>query len=86
MGRVQAVVDANGACSTDADCVSMAIGTSCFDVCTRTVAAAGRAAVEQALATEDERSCPSFAAAGCKLVVPPCAPPRAPTCHAGRCE
>jgi hypothetical protein len=79
-------VAAHRACTTDADCVMVEVNASCFDVCTRAVAHAGVDAVQAARTATETGACATFAAHGCKLITPPCAPPAAPTCVSGACE
>lgn len=83
--KVQVAIDANRACTTDADCTLVPAATSCFDSCTDVIAIGGEAAVEQSKASAEASECKAFAAAGCKLIAPPCVPPIPPTCRAGRC-
>ena len=83
--EVSAAVEANRACQTDADCVSVAIGNGCFDACTDSVNQAGEAAVRAAIEKSNSGGCARFAADGCYREVPPCAPPQPPACHSGKC-
>ena len=86
-GRVQGIAAAQRACIADADCVIVAQGASCFDHCTTSIASAGKPAVDAMVADVDAHECRDFAAQGCRVEVPPCAPPPpAATCRAGRCE
>jgi hypothetical protein len=85
--RVQTIAAAQRACSTDADCVLVGQGASCFDHCTTSIARAGQPAVDAMVADVDAHECRDFAAQGCRVEVPPCAPPpAAATCRAGQCE
>jgi hypothetical protein len=85
--KLQAVLDANRACSKDADCESVAFGAGCFDSCTRTIAVSGKAAYEAAAGAVNKDECKAYKDAGCPSVMPPpCAPPLAPRCNAGKCE
>ncbi|MCC6523323.1 MAG: hypothetical protein IT373_11720 [Polyangiaceae bacterium] len=84
--RVLAAVEANLACRSDDDCQVVAVGSGCFDACTRAVNAEGVAAVAAARAAVDEADCRSFRSDGCRLEHPPCAPPAAAACREGRCE
>lgn len=79
--RVSKVIADNTACASDADCVTVAFGNSCFDACTRTVSKSGAAAVEAALHSPENNDCN-----GCTVVPPPCAPPVQPTCVSGHCQ
>ena len=84
--KVRAVIDANLGCTVDDDCMTIAVSSACFDQCSSTVAKSGRAAVEKALADVSTNECKAFADAGCKVIIPPCAPPSAPVCRAGKCS
>lgn len=84
--RVSKVADDNAACASDADCFEVPLRTSCFDACSRSVNQTGKGAVDRAETLVEAGECKTFRSAGCKLVAPPCAPPRAPTCKEGRCE
>lgn len=84
--EVQAAIDANGACTADADCIDTGFSAACFDACARAVAQRGKSAVEAAKARVDAAQCASFSAQGCKLIAPPCLPPEPPACVAGRCR
>ncbi|MFO0759062.1 MAG: hypothetical protein U0359_21400 [Byssovorax sp.] len=79
--RVNKVLEQQLACSTAADCVSIGYGNSCFDACSRSVSKAGVDAVNAALKSPENNEC-----AGCPVVAPPCAPPSAPACVAGKCQ
>lgn len=80
-----AAVDNNRACASDQDCVTVGISSACFDMCTRSVASSGVAAVKAALSDADVQGCKAFVAQGCQKVVPPCMPPAAPVCSNGLC-
>ncbi len=71
------------ACTTDADCVSIGVGSACFDVCNRAVSKSDVDAVNGLLSKAD---CQQFQAAGCRVTPPPCAPPQPPKCSQGHCE
>ncbi|MDI1475977.1 hypothetical protein [Polyangium sp. y55x31] len=83
---VQAVVEANRACTTDTDCTLVGVAGACFDACSAAVSVTGVDAVKAAIAEAESRECPAFAAAECKHIVPPCVPPSPPVCHAGKCQ
>ncbi len=83
---VLAVVEQHRACSSDADCVSVGVGSACFDACSRAVSASGVQAVRDAAAEADRTTCAGFKQDGCRFDVPPCAPPMAPRCRQGACE
>lgn len=78
---------ASGAtCSTDADCIETSLGASCFDSCARTVSTSGLAAVNAAKSKVDAAQCKQFLDQGCKVLIPPCAPPRPMKCVSGACQ
>ena len=83
--EVAAAIASHAACTSDADCVETSLGASCFDSCSRGVAANGLADVAAAKSRVNAAACAEFTARGCKVTVPPCAPPRAPRCVAGAC-
>lgn len=84
--RVGKVVEENLACSADADCVSVPFGATCFDSCTRAVNQTGKGAVDRAATLVEASECKQFHDAGCKVVVPPCAPPTEAKCVQGKCQ
>lgn len=84
--KVNEAIAANQDCTTDADCVSIAVATSCFDACTTSVTTSSQAAVEQAMKTASDVECKAFVDAGCKVIAPPCASPKPAACRSGRCE
>jgi hypothetical protein len=73
-------------CQTDDDCRIVWRATQCSDNCstltTRTIEEKIKAAIAEANATV----CVEFRAAGCKLILPPCAPPSPPVCAMGMCS
>jgi hypothetical protein len=83
--KVLSVIEANRACSVDADCMTIALNSACFDQCSASIASSGRDAVDQALAGVGPNECKDFTAAGCKVIAPPCEPPMPPKCTAGKC-
>lgn len=83
--RVGAVLAANRACTTDADCALVGQSASCFDHCTTAIAGAGKEALRLLVTDVDAHECQEFTAAGCRVEVPPCTPPNAAACHAGVC-
>jgi hypothetical protein len=83
--EVSRAIDAHKACTTDADCVEVALATSCFDSCSRGVAKSGRADVDTAKANAEKNACAQFKEKGCKVTIPPCSPP-ALKCQTGSCE
>jgi hypothetical protein len=84
--RVSAVTSAQRACSADADCIVVPQGASCFDHCTTVIARSGRAALDAVVADVGAHECREFLALGCRIEVPPCAPPGQPSCKAGLCQ
>lgn len=83
MDQVLAAVEQHAKCSADADCVSIQVGTACFDICTRAVNRTEVNAVNDAMARAD---CTEFVADDCTVMPPPCAPPGPPVCNQGHCE
>jgi hypothetical protein len=83
--EVLPVVEQNRACTSDADCVTINVGTNCFDVCSRAVNKQGAAAVEKAEAQVNATTCATYKADGCKLIPPPCMAPAPAKCNAGKC-
>lgn len=83
--RLDDVLAAHRACTTDADCVSVGFGASCFDACSRSVAKSGQPALDAASADIDADECRDFKAQGCRSEVPPCAPPAPVACRQGIC-
>ncbi|HEY8077841.1 MAG TPA: hypothetical protein VIF62_27130 [Labilithrix sp.] len=83
--EVSSAIESHAACTQDSDCVETALAASCFDSCSRVVASSGAFDVKAARAKVDDAQCKEFAARGCKMIVPPCAPPRPPRCNAGAC-
>jgi hypothetical protein len=73
-------------CQTDDDCRTVWRITDCSDNCstltTRTIEEKIKAAIEEANATV----CAGFRDAGCRLIIPPCAPPFPPVCAMGMCS
>lgn len=82
---ISKAIDANKACTTDADCVDVAYATSCFDSCSRGIAKSGAAAVDAAKDDAEKNACTRFKAKGCKVIIPPCPPPDL-RCLGGKCE
>ncbi len=83
--EVASAIESHASCKTDADCVETSLSASCFDSCARVVASTGTGEVADAKARVDGAQCKKFAEQGCKVLIPPCAPPRAPRCNAGAC-
>ncbi len=84
--EVSSAIVSHAACTQDSDCVEEALSASCFDSCARGVASSGLSDVKAARARVNDAQCKEFLARGCKVLVPPCAPPRPPRCHAGACS
>jgi hypothetical protein len=82
---VAQAVASHAACSTDADCVTVGFGASCFDHCTRAMNVSGKADLEAAQTRVDGAQCRQFQERGCKSFAPPCMAPAPPTCKAGAC-
>jgi hypothetical protein len=83
--KVRAVIEANLACTADGDCMDIAVSSACFDQCSIAIAKSGQAAVEKALSDVSANECKAFTDAGCKVIIPPCAPPSPPACREGKC-
>jgi hypothetical protein len=83
--EVDAVLQAHRACVSASDCVGVALSASCFDSCGRAMRKDGEAALQASKAKVDEAQCAQFASKGCKLIIPPCAPPSALACVSGMC-
>ena len=84
--RVQPVIQAHRACASDADCMTVAQGASCFNHCSTSVAREGQAALQAAVADVDAAECATFKAQSCHVVPPPCMPPPPAVCRAGSCQ
>jgi hypothetical protein len=84
--EVASAIDAHRTCSSGADCVATSLSASCFDSCGRAVRAGSQADVDAAKARVNAAQCKQFIDQGCKIVVPPCAPPTAPSCDNERCN
>lgn len=84
--QFQPIVAANLTCQKDADCFIVSLSATCLDACSATVNEQGRGALDRALVLIEARECKKFKQAGCKLTIPPCAPPRPATCQSGRCQ
>ena len=83
--RVGVVLGAQRSCASDADCLVVPQGASCFDHCTTVIARAGQPALQSVVADVDAHECRDFATQGCRVEVPPCSPPGAAACHKGVC-
>jgi hypothetical protein len=84
--RVTKVVQENLACSADTDCVRVEVRASCFDACSTSVNLVGKGAVDRASTLVEAAECKKWNEAGCKLTVPPCAPPQPVRCVGGKCQ
>jgi hypothetical protein len=84
--EVDAVVQAHRACTQASDCASIGLSASCFDSCSRSMRADSSSALKAAQDKVDKAQCAQFASQGCKLIVPPCAPPQAVACVNGACS
>ena len=73
-------------CQTDDDCRVVWRITDCSDNCstltTRSIEEKIKAAIDEANAT----ACLGFRAAGCRLILPPCAPPQRWVCRGATCS
>lgn len=80
-------VEGNRACTKDEDCVTVGLGASCFDSCTRAIAADRKADYDAAVASVNGGACAKYSENKCPAhIVPPCVPPSPPRCNAGMCE
>jgi hypothetical protein len=82
---VAAVIEAHLSCTQASDCKSVALSASCFDSCTRAIRADGETALKAAQDRANQAQCAQFTSQGCKVTIPPCAPPSAVTCTNGKC-
>ncbi len=84
--KMRAVIQANQACTSDADCTATGLSAMCFDSCSAAINKGGAAAVEAVRDQVNEAECKTYQSSGCPaLPVPPCAPPGPPRCQAGIC-
>lgn len=84
--RVVNVVEENLTCTADTDCVRVEVRASCFDACSSSVNLTGKGAVDRASTLVEAAECKKFNEAGCKLTIPPCAPPQPVRCVSGKCQ
>jgi hypothetical protein len=83
--RVLDAVSVDQECVLDEDCVVVGVNGSCFDSCSRVIAAANQGVFDQAIADAEANECADYG--GCTLIIPPCAPPEPAVCGAsGVCE
>jgi hypothetical protein len=83
--EVDGVLQAHRSCAQASDCVSVGFSAACFDSCSRAIRADGKPAFEAAQEKVSAAQCAQFAKQGCKVTIPPCAPPSAVACVAGAC-
>ncbi len=84
--EVETVIGANVSCTTDADCVSVGVGASCFDHCSRAMNIAGTHELTAATQRVDAAQCREFNERGCTFAAPPCMALPTPRCHEGTCR
>jgi hypothetical protein len=84
--EVAKAIDNHSSCDKDADCIEVGLSAKCFDSCSRLINASGAAEVVAAQDRVNNAQCQQAGAKACKVVIPPCAPPRTPTCKAGTCR
>lgn len=84
--EVDAVIEAHRACTQASDCVGVALSASCFDSCSRSMRADSASALAAAKEKVAKAQCEQFASKGCKVVIPPCAPPDPIACVNGTCN
>ncbi len=82
---VDAVLQAHQACTSASDCESVGFSTSCFDSCTRALRKDADASFKAAQEKANGAQCAQFTKQGCKVTIPPCAPPREVACVGGVC-
>lgn len=82
---VAAIVEAHRSCTQATDCMNVELSASCFDSCTRAIRKDAAADLKAAQDKADQTQCAQFTSQGCKVTVPPCAPPLPPTCVSGMC-
>jgi hypothetical protein len=83
---VGAVIDAHRSCTQASDCTSVELSASCFDSCTRAMRKDAADALKAAQDKANQNQCVQFSSQGCKVNIPPCEPPTAPTCQSGVCS
>lgn len=84
--KVEQVITGHLSCVVDSDCAVVAFAASCFDACTRVVAASATADVQAAIDDVDAHECKVARDDGCSFFPPPCAVQDTPTCAAGMCR
>jgi hypothetical protein len=84
--RVRDVAYANQACATDADCLTVGDAADCFDSCSISIGRSGEPAYRAAVADVNAHACTDFAARGCQVIHPPCAPAPPVSCQHGICQ
>jgi hypothetical protein len=73
-------------CQTNDDCRVVWRTTDCSDNCAALTTRSIEEKIRAAIADANSTFCRGFRAAGCKMIVPPCAPPRPWTCVSGFCS
>jgi hypothetical protein len=71
--HVKAALDANLACSADADCTTVDTSTECAGACSEAVSAQGASAVTQAVTEANSMFCSNYIEDGCPFSQPACA-------------
>lgn len=85
--RLREVMDAHLSCSTDSDCKIISLITSCSDQCTTSINHEGaKMFLSATISAINNEICAGYNEANCKLIHPPCAPPRPPACVSGMCQ
>lgn len=82
---VDAAVSAGAACTSDAECAPVDVGTDCGGRCPEAVGPGGAERVAAAVAEANRTHCAGFTASGCGYSTPRCMAP-APTCVNGACR
>jgi hypothetical protein len=80
------VEDADLSCMADVDCLIASEDTDCHATCGSLVSTATVSALRSAIDEQNDTTCREFAAAGCRLSIPPCSPPLEIACVDAHCR
>ena len=72
-------------CSQASDCEIVSNDTDCHAACGALVSSVGKSAVQAVIAAQNAGICAGYETDGCQRLIPPCIPPAAIGCVAGRC-